>query len=91
MVQIGTFTRGEGGSFNGQIRTLNINTNVNGVEGSIHRSAERPDGVGAPIFDRSGGAVGDIDGNGQLDIVLGTNPTEGEEFSRVHILYDFGG
>ena len=27
----------------------------------------------------------------QLDIVLGTNPTEGEEFSRVHILYDFGG
>jgi uncharacterized protein (DUF736 family) len=26
MAQIGTFTRGEDGSFNGTIRTLNINT-----------------------------------------------------------------
>ena len=26
MAQIGTFTRGEDGSFTGQIRTLNINT-----------------------------------------------------------------
>lgn len=64
----------------------------NPVMESIHRSVERPMGEGAPRFTTGGSAVGDLDGNGVMDIVLGTRPPDvGSIETRVHILYDFGG
>lgn len=73
------------------VATVRTSTNGSQVDGVIHTSAERMPGADAPLFSEGGGAVGDLDGNGKLDIVLGTRPAEGEVESRVHILYDFGG
>lgn len=64
----------------------------NPVMEAFHNSAERPMGEGAPRFTAGGSAVGDIDGNGVLDIVLATRPPDvGSVDTRVHVLYDFGG
>jgi hypothetical protein len=44
-----------------------------------------------PFFTEGGAAVGDLDGDGALDLVLSTRPREGETESRVHVLYGFEG
>jgi hypothetical protein len=74
--------------------TPSVNALYNGGErlpGVVHNSAERMTDGDAPLFSEGGGATGDIDGDGKLDVVLGTRPPEGEEASRVHVLYGFGG
>jgi hypothetical protein len=44
-----------------------------------------------PFFTEGGAALGDLDGDGALDLVLSTRPREGETESRVHVLYGFEG
>lgn len=46
---------------------------------------------GTPLFTPLGGAMGDLDGDGLLDVALGSQARELEETSFVHVIYGFGG
>ncbi|MBK7153419.1 MAG: hypothetical protein IPL19_02720 [Sandaracinaceae bacterium] len=45
----------------------------------------------SPLFTSLGGAMGDLDGDGVLDVALGTKARELESESLVHVIYGFGG
>lgn len=45
----------------------------------------------SPLFTTLGGAMGDLDGDGTLDLALGTKARELEAESMVHVIYGFGG
>ena len=44
-----------------------------------------------PLFTHMGGAMGDLDGDGLLDVALGSQARELQPGSFVHVIYGFGG
>jgi hypothetical protein len=49
------------------------------------------DTPGTPLFTPLGGAMGDLDGDGLLDVALGSQARELQPGSFVHVIYGFGG
>jgi len=59
--------------------------------GLLNRAELQSGEPGTPLFTHLGGAMGDLDGDGLLDVALGSQARGLQQGSFVHVVYGFGG